>query len=193
MIKKLKPERLFLTLLIVSMIMHVVIGVKVSALVDKFETDIKKQSMQLNEKDLQLELQDILLDMQDELIQRYIIDEQTADPVMQERKYIGEFEITYYTAGPESTGKSPGHPQYGITRSGTKVKEGHTIAADWTVLPAGTKVFIEGIGERVVEDTGGLIVDKCIDVYIERLEDIPSVGRHKADVWIVEDDNGTNI
>ena len=48
-----------------------------------------------------------------------------------EPEYIGEFEITYYTAGAESTGKTPGHPAYGIT-SGTTVKEGQTIAADWS-------------------------------------------------------------
>ena len=35
------------------------------------------------------------------------------------------------------------------------------------VLPKGTKVFIEGVGERVVEDTGNAIVDKSIDVYVE--------------------------
>jgi len=105
----------------------------------------------------------------------------------EEPEYIGEFEITYYTAGPESTGKTPEHPAYGITKSGTTVKEGQTIAADWSVLPAGTKVYIEGIGERIVEDTGGLIVDKCIDVYVEDVDVALQGGRHKADVWIVED------
>lgn len=39
---------------------------------------------------------------------------------------------TGYTAGAESTGKSPGHPQYGITYSGVKVKRDlySTVAAD---------------------------------------------------------------
>ena len=55
--------------------------------------------------------------------------------------YAGRFEITYYTAGPESTGKTPDHPAYGITRSGTVVEEGRTIATDWDVLPPGTKVY----------------------------------------------------
>ena len=75
----------------------------------------------------------------------------------------------HITAGPESTGKSPGHPAYGITRSGTTVEEGRTVAADWDILPEGTKVYIDGIGERIVEDTGGLI-GECIDVYVEDVD-----------------------
>ena len=106
---------------------------------------------------------------------------------MSNKNYAGELEITYYTAGHESTGKTPDHPAYGITRSGTVVEEGRTIAADWSVLEPGTKVYIDGIGERIVEDTGGAIVDKCIDVYVEDLEVALQGGRHKADVWIVKE------
>jgi 3D (Asp-Asp-Asp) domain-containing protein len=38
-----------------------------------------------------------------------------------------------------------------------------------------------------VEDTGGLIVDKCIDVYVEDVDLARQLGRHKANVYIVED------
>lgn len=71
-----------------------------------------------------------------------------------------EFEATAYTAGFESTGKTPDHPAYGITFSGEPVKEWHTIAADPDVLPIGTKVFIPIFADKpnggifVVEDTG---------------------------------------
>ena len=73
----------------------------------------------------------------------------------------------HITRGPESTGKLPDHPAYGITRSGAVVEGRKNIAADWSVLEPGTKVYIDGIGERIVEDTGGAIVDKCIDVYVD--------------------------
>jgi len=65
------------------------------------------------------------------------------------------FIATAYTAGPESTGKYPGHPAYGITKSGQPVVEGRTIAVDPTVIPLGTWVYIEHIGLRRAEDTGG--------------------------------------
>lgn len=184
-----KKVRIEMLILIACLIICIAVLILTELEVEALESDMqklqqlnKKQAVQLQEKDLEIEFQRLLIKLQDEIIQKHINQPD-------ELEYIGEFEITYYTAGPESTGMYPGHPEYGITRSGTVVQEGRTIAADWSVLEPGTKVFIEGIGERIVEDTGGLIVGKCIDVYMERLEDIPVVGRHKADVWIVEEPN----
>lgn len=48
---------------------------------------------------------------------------------------LGTFVITAYTAGKESTGKSPGDKDYGVTATGTTALAGRTIAADWEVLP----------------------------------------------------------
>lgn len=134
-----------------------------------------RQAAQLRDKQEQIEVLEIIIENQ----------KQDASEPQDEPEYIGTFEITYYTAGPESTGKSPGHPAYGITRSGTTVEEGRTIAADWSVLEPGTKVYIEGVGERIVEDTGGLIVGECIDVYVEDVEVALERGRHTAKVWVV--------
>jgi 3D (Asp-Asp-Asp) domain-containing protein len=74
--------------------------------------------------------------------------------------------LTAYTAGVESTGKSPSHPQYGITFSGKKATEGRTIAVDPKVIPLGSTVYIEGIGLRQAEDTGSAIKGTRIDVFM---------------------------
>jgi 3D (Asp-Asp-Asp) domain-containing protein len=181
MIKRLKLERLiFLICLIICLLTLVISGLDEEAMqteIEELQYQNSRQAAQLRDKDYQIEILEIILKNQEQ---------DASEPLLYEPEYIGEFEITYYTAGPESTGKTPDHPAYGITRSGTVVEEGRTIATDWDVLPPGTKVYIDGIGERIVEDTGGAIVDKCIDVYVERLEDIPSIGRHKADVWLIE-------
>jgi 3D (Asp-Asp-Asp) domain-containing protein len=181
MIKRLKLERLiFLICLIICLLTLVISGLDAEAMqteIEELQYQNSRQAAQLRDKDYQIEILEIILKNQEQ---------DASEPLLYEPEYIGEFEITYYTAGPESTGKTPDHPAYGITRSGTVVEEGRTIATDWDVLPPGTKVYIDGIGERIVEDTGGAIVDKCIDVYVERLEDIPSIGRHKADVWLIE-------
>ena len=180
MIKRLKLERLiFLICLIICLLTLVISGLDAEAMqteIEELQYQNSRQAAQLRDKDYQIEILEIILKNQEQ---------DASEPLLYEPEYIGEFEITYYTAGPESTGKTPDHPAYGITRSGTVVEEGRTIATDWDVLPPGTKVYIDGIGERIVEDTGGAIVDKCIDVYVERLEDIPSVGRHKAGVYIL--------
>ena len=182
MIKKLKIERLiFLICLIICLIVLVISGLDAKAMqteIDELRYQNSRQAAQILDKDYQIEILEIILKNQD-------LD--ASEPMGTEPEYIGTFEITYYTAGPESTGKTPDHPAYGITRSGTVVEEGRTIATDWDVLPPGTKVYIDGIGERIVEDTGGAIVDKCIDVYVEDLEVALQGGRHKADVWIVKE------
>jgi len=102
------------------------------------------------------------------------------------RAFMGLFKITAYTAGPESTGKRPGDPAYGITASGAKVRPEHTIAADWDVLPPGTKVYIEGVGERTVTDKGGAVKEKHIDLYIPELEDALNWGVRHREVWIIK-------
>lgn len=84
--------------------------------------------------------------------------------------------LTAYTAGYESTGKSPGHPAYGITASGATVKENHTIAVDPKVIPLGSLVFIEGIGIRRAEDTGSAIKGAKIDVYIPQVREAIEFG-----------------
>ncbi|MCM3257041.1 3D domain-containing protein [Paenibacillus lautus] len=89
------------------------------------------------------------------------------------------FTLTAYTNGPESTGKRPGNKGYAITASGKRTVEGRTIAADPRVLPMGTKVYIEGVGQRVVEDTGSAIKGQKIDVFIDDLDRALEFGRKK--------------
>lgn len=91
--------------------------------------------------------------------------------------------LTAYTAGYESTGKTPSHPAYGITSSGAKVQENHTIAVDPAVIPIGSLVYIEGIGIRQAEDTGSAIKGKRIDVYIPDLQEAMNFGV-KEDVQV---------
>lgn len=82
-------------------------------------------------------------------------------------KILENVVITAYAAGPSHTGKDPSHPQYGITRTGTTATEGRTIAVDPNVIPLGSWVYIEGIGLRRAEDTGGAVKGNWIDVYYD--------------------------
>ena len=83
------------------------------------------------------------------------------------KKVLNNVKLTAYGAGPASTGKSPGHPLYGITATGTRVQEGRTIAVDPKVIPLGSWVYIEGYGFRRAEDTGSAIKNNIIDIYFE--------------------------
>jgi 3D (Asp-Asp-Asp) domain-containing protein len=100
---------------------------------------------------------------------------------------------TGYTAGVESTGKRPGHPQYGITFSGVTVKRDlySTIAADTRVFPIGSILFIPGYGYGVVADTGSAIKGNKIDLYYETVQDVyQQWGKKEVEVYIVEKGTG---
>ncbi|WP_369750407.1 3D domain-containing protein [Brevibacillus sp. CF112] len=60
------------------------------------------------------------------------------------------------------------------------------MAADWDVLPPGTIVYIEGLGERIVEDKGGGVNGRHIDLYFDDLDTALEWGRQKRQVWIVK-------
>lgn len=108
---------------------------------------------------------------------------------------LGVYKITAYTAGYESTGKRPGDKGYGeVAISGSKranfepvyVEEGVTIAADWGVLPPGTKVYIEGVGTRTVQDKGGAVKGNHIDLFIEDLGKAQEWGVQRLEVYLVK-------
>jgi 3D (Asp-Asp-Asp) domain-containing protein len=102
-----------------------------------------------------------------------------------------EVVATGYSAGKESTGKSPDHPEYGITYSGLKVVRDmnslSTIAADTKVFPLGTVLYIPGYGYGVVADTGSAIKGKKIDLYFETKDQVfKEWGKKTVNVFIVK-------
>ncbi|MGP4076626.1 3D domain-containing protein [Halobacillus sp. K22] len=101
---------------------------------------------------------------------------------------------TGYTAGPESTGKTPDHPGYGITFSGVNVKRDlySTIAADLNVFPIGTVLFIPDYGYGVVADKGSAIQGNELDLYFPTVEAVyEQWGKKTIDVYVIEVGNGT--
>lgn len=101
---------------------------------------------------------------------------------------------TGYTAGFESTGKHPDHPEFGITYSGVKVTRDlySTVAADLDVFPIGTILFIPDYGYGVVADKGGAIKGNRVDLYYETVNDVyEKWGKRQVEVYIVEEGNGT--
>ena len=74
----------------------------------------------------------------------------------------------------------------GITSSGAKVQPGVTVAADTSIFPYGTVILIEGVGMRVVQDTGSLIKENALDVAVgTHAEAISWSGWGSHKVWIV--------
>lgn len=97
--------------------------------------------------------------------------------------YAGSFSCMAYCAEEYAHICGEGH---GITSSGAKVHPGVTVAADTSILPYGTVVYIEGVGLRVVQDTGSAVVGNKLDVAVNtHAEALSWSGWGSHRVWIV--------
>lgn len=85
--------------------------------------------------------------------------------------YLGYYELTAYcpTGNPCANGNYP--------------TVGYTVACNSLAL--GTRIYIEGYGEYVVEDTGGM-GGGVIDIFMGTYDECIQFGRQGANVYIVE-------
>ncbi len=98
--------------------------------------------------------------------------------------------LTAYDAGFNSTGKTPEHPEYGITYSGTRVAAGRTVAVDPKIIPLGWWIYIEGYGFRKAEDIGSGVKGKHVDIYVEDEDEANKFGLKKGNtVYIIGPNN----
>lgn len=71
----------------------------------------------------------------------------------------------------------------GTTAMGTRARVGE-IAVDPSVIPLGSEVYIEGVGARRAEDTGGNIVGNTIDIYMDTNAECISWGARYVTIYI---------
>ncbi|NCC51960.1 MAG: hypothetical protein EOM20_12185 [Spartobacteria bacterium] len=84
-----------------------------------------------------------------------------------------------------ASGPGRGRPkEVGITASGTRAKSG-TIAADTSLFPFGTVMYIPGYGYGRVEDRGGAVKGRHIDLFFHTHNEALEWGvqYHKVKVW----------
>lgn len=105
--------------------------------------------------------------------------------------YVGSLQMkaTAYTADYASTGKSPGDPAFGITASGTVAKRNNdsysSVAVDPRIIPLGTKLYIEGYGYAIAEDTGGAIKGNRLDLFFNSNSEVDNWGVRWVNVYII--------
>ncbi len=91
---------------------------------------------------------------------------------------LGSFVVTAYSDCEICQGK-----WVGTTATGVAPQAGVTIAVDPKVIPLGTRVYIEGVGWRIAQDTGGAVKGKRIDLFLESYQAALNWGRQTKEVW----------
>lgn len=109
--------------------------------------------------------------------------------VEDEKEYLGNFRITAYCSCKKCCGKWADNRPNGIVygASGAELKAGVSVASP---LPFGTEVYIDGLGDYVVQDRlANWVVEKygenLIDVYFDSHEDAWNFGCKYLDVFKV--------
>ncbi len=77
----------------------------------------------------------------------------------------------------------------GITRTGINLRANpnlKVIAVDPSVIPLGSKVWVEGYGYAVAGDTGGAIKGKKIDLHVPTKGDAYKFGRRQVKIKIID-------
>ena len=78
---------------------------------------------------------------------------------------------------------------HGVTASGQPIQAGVTVAADTSIFPYGTVLYIEDVGIRIVQDKGSAIQGKHLDVAVDTHENAKKwsgCGNHR--VWILKEE-----
>lgn len=98
-------------------------------------------------------------------------------------EYAGEFRITAYCTEKRKHICGTGT---GITSSGQPVQSGVSVATgDLARFPYGTVLYIEGVGIRVVQDTGGAVGKEQFDVAMGTHEEALEFGRCQRKVYVL--------
>lgn len=101
-----------------------------------------------------------------------------AIPADHPRAPLGRFKLTAYS-GPQQ-GKIRA-----ITATGTSARAGRTVAVDPKVIPLGSRIYIDGIGERIAEDTGSAVRGRHIDVYLPSNPQATRFGVQRGTVHVI--------
>lgn len=120
--------------------------------------------------------QEKMLQQVDEL---HVIDGHGSIPY---KKYAGKFTATFYCPCEICVGKK----KQVKTATGNIPHVNRTIAADSSIIPMHSIVYIKGLGFFVAEDTGGAIKGNRIDVYVNNHEQALKLGKKKVDVYILQ-------
>lgn len=94
--------------------------------------------------------------------------------------YLGKFTVTAYCTCELCTAGE------GLTYMGTKPLANHTISADLSLYPLGTRLMIDGI-IYTVEDCGSGVNENHLDIYMDTHKAADDYGLQKKDVYQVTD------
>lgn len=186
-------RRLLLSWLVVFLI-GILFGFTIRALVD-YEKDYKTPEVEPEQTNFFIsEVQEA-----EQIITNISSIVPITEPVKKEEpenEYLGKWRITAYCSCEKCCGEWAKNRPNGIVvgAAGVELKAGVSVASP---LPLGTRVYIEGIGEYVVQDrTASWVAEKynneIIDIYFDNHEAACDFGLQYLDIYKIESEDENN-
>ena len=155
------------------------------------ENDLAGKTPQ-DEISLPMEARDSLEEEHEEAWMPYDYDPYHHDKIEVVKRSMGMFEITAFCPCKKCTGIwSRYHPDnidnpdfIQLTASGTVPAAGRTAAINPSLFSFGQEIYIEGIGWRVAEDTGSMVTELVIDIFMDCHQAALNFGRQIREVFI---------
>ncbi len=110
----------------------------------------------------------------------YSADLAVTDVIKSNATALGNYKLSFYCPCATCNGRSDAK-----TAAGTTMQEGRTIAVDTSIIPLGSRVYIDGYGVFVAEDTGSAIRNKKIDICVASHDRAYEIGIKYADVYLL--------
>lgn len=101
--------------------------------------------------------------------------------ILEGMDYLGEFQVTGYC----SCALCCGEKEEILTKAETIPRAAHTIAADPSVIPLGTRIVIDDV-VYTVEDTGKAVKGNQLDIFFDSHEEAVRYGRKEKYVYLEE-------
>jgi len=128
----------------------------------------------------------------DILLFSLLVDGEPRDPFRILFSYFGAFQTSFYTEWED--GSLPEEATFRLTRAGTIPSELWTAAADPSVIPLGTLIYIPEFsrypngGVFCVEDTGGAVKGRLLDIYVRNLKNAIMLSRKEVRIYVYKKD-----
>ena len=111
----------------------------------------------------------------------YSTDYLATDAIKANATALGNYKLTFYCPCERCNGALGASK----TASGATPAEGRTIAVDSSIIPLGSRVYIEGYGTFIAEDTGSAIKNSKIDIFVSTHERAEELGVQYANVYLL--------
>lgn len=111
----------------------------------------------------------------------YSTDYLATDAIKANATALGNYKLTFYCPCERCNGALGASK----TASGATPAEGRTIAVDSSIIPLGSRVYIEGYGTFIAEDTGSAIKNNKIDIFVSTHERAEELGVQYANVYLL--------